>query len=237
MPAALTAAELFGPPCASPELILRRAPAYRHAMLRVLQRLSPEPFAVATTTHHLTGLARFGGEWDFVDLPLLTYACASIVQPEAYLEIGVRRGRSLACAVAACPTVRATGIDLWVKDYAGVANPGPDFVREELGRIVPAPRVELRVANSHEALKTLPPESFDLITVDGDHTEDGARQDLCDSARLLKPGGLMLLDDLTHPQFRYLRDVWLRFVREQDFEQAAYMASGLGVAVALKRPV
>ena len=235
MSVAVTAAELFGQPCVSPDFILRRAPGFRHAMLRVLQRLTPEPFALSTTTHHLSGLARFGGDWDFVDLPLLAYACAAVVQPDTYLEIGVRRGRSLACVVAACPTARATGIDLWMKNYAGVENPGPDFVREELGRVAPSPRVELLVANSHESLQALPAESFDLITVDGDHSEAGAWQDLTDSARLLKPGGLMLFDDLTHPQFRYLADVWTRFVREHDFVQAAYTASGLGAAVALKR--
>jgi SAM-dependent methyltransferase len=235
MSAATTAAGLFGQPCVSPDFVLRRAPAFRHAMLRALQRLTPEPYALATTTHHLSGMARFGGDWDFVDLPLLAYTCAAIAQPESYLEIGVRRGRSMACVLAACPMVRATGIDLWIKDYAGVENPGPDFIREELSRMTPSPRVELLVANSHEALRTLPAESFDLITVDGDHTEPGAWQDLTDSARLLRPGGLMVFDDLTHPQFRYLADVWMRFVREHDFVQAAYTASGLGAAVALKR--
>lgn len=237
MSASVTAAGLFGQPCTSPDSILRRAPAFRPAMLRVLERLTAEPYALATIEHHRAGLSRFGGEWDFTDLPLLTYACAAIGQPETYLEIGVRRGRSMACVVAACPTVRATGIDLWMKDYAGVENPGPEFVREEVSRVTPSPRVELRIANSHEALKTLPELSFDLITVDGDHTADGAWQDLADSARLLRPGGMMLFDDLTHPQFRYLAQVWTRFVREHDFEQAAYTASGLGAAVALKRPV
>lgn len=234
----VSAISLFGAPCASPAMVLSTAPQYRRDMLAVLQKLTPEPYADATMDHHWAGLERFGEGWDFVDLPLLAFAAARMLQPERYLEIGVRRGRSLACVLAASPTTVATGVDRWIRDYAGVANPGPEFVQHELE--ISAHAVETSphfiAGNSHEVLKSLEAESFDLITVDGDHTAEGAREDLEDSARLLRPGGMILFDDLQHPEFAFLKRTWTRFCAEHEFEHAGYLASGLGAAIALKSP-
>jgi hypothetical protein len=45
-------------------------------------------------------------------------------------------------------------------------------------------------------LDVLPPESFDLITVDGDHSLIGAWQDLYDVFPHVRVGGAILFDDL-----------------------------------------
>jgi predicted O-methyltransferase YrrM len=41
--------------------------------------------------------------------------------------------------------------------------------------------------------------TFDLVYVDGDHSAEGARIDLFNGWRFLEPGGLLVVDDITHP--------------------------------------
>ena len=50
--------------------------------------------------------------------------------------------------------------------------------------------------NSIEVLEKLPTESFDLISIDGDHRYEACFSDLSKAKRLLKPGGLLVGDDL-----------------------------------------
>ena len=50
--------------------------------------------------------------------------------------------------------------------------------------------------NSINVMKTLPSESFDLISIDGDHRYEACFSDLSEAKRLLIPGGLLVGDDL-----------------------------------------
>ena len=147
-------------------------------------------------------------------------ALTKIIEPRSYLEIGVRRGWSLAQVVSAAPEVRAYGFDAWIENYAGVANPGPSFVRAQLREVAPEFRgtLELFQGNSHDLLPLFfqavdlddaelehldvvragenAPRAFDLVTVDGDHTALGAWWDLCDVAPFVSLGGALVFDDL-----------------------------------------
>ena len=51
-----------------------------------------------------------------------------------YLEIGVRRGRSMCVLASQANEANFYGFDLWIKNYTGSENPGPDFVRSELNK-------------------------------------------------------------------------------------------------------
>ena len=46
-----------------------------------------------------------------------------------YLEIGVRRGRSMSVLASQANDADFYGFDLWVKNYTGSENPGAEFVR------------------------------------------------------------------------------------------------------------
>ena len=62
-------------------------------------------------------------------------------------------------------------------------------------------RIERIVEDSHTLLPRMEvdwKEKFDVIFVDGDHTQDGAAKDLSQAWPLLKPGGTMLVDDVFH---------------------------------------
>lgn len=53
-----------------------------------------------------------------------------------------------------------------------------------------------------ELIKLLAPESFDLLFVDGKHTDDGLYNDLATFWQFLKPGGILLCDDLHNESYR-----------------------------------
>ena len=51
-----------------------------------------------------------------------------------------------------------------------------------------------------------------MITVDGDHTNLGAAQDLADVIPHVAIGGALIFDDVCHPKLLGLAEVWQRTV-------------------------
>ncbi|MGH7715694.1 MAG: class I SAM-dependent methyltransferase, partial [Vulcanimicrobiaceae bacterium] len=98
----------------------------------LLRRLTPDDYARFMGEYYETGLRRFGDAWSFADIVTVLLTLTEWLRPRRYLEVGVRRGRS-ACAVASlAPTCSLVLFDIWVENYAGMPNPGPTFVRDEL---------------------------------------------------------------------------------------------------------
>ena len=56
-------------------------------------------------------------------------------------------------------------------------------------------RIQLHKGLSQDVLPKLPPESFDLAFVDGDHSRDAVAFDARQSFRVLKKGGYIVFDD------------------------------------------
>ena len=147
-------------------------------------------------------------------------AVARAIQPRSYLEIGTRRGWSLAQVLAEAPAVDAYCFDWWMPGYGGVENPGDGFVRDEMRRVAPAHHGALHFlsGNSHDTLPVFfqdvtlgevelehtehirlgesAPRMFDLVTVDGDHTALGTWWDLVDVIPHIAVGGALVFDDL-----------------------------------------
>jgi predicted O-methyltransferase YrrM len=211
---------------------------------------SPETWAKVLSFHHLLATDeyvqyldalyreahnRFGAAWWYLDIVNTLFAAAELTQPKRYLEIGVRRGRSVCTVARACPTVDIYAFDMWQNNYAGMPNPGPDFVFSELRKHGHTGRIEFVNGDSHRTvpqfLRENPGIKFDLITVDGDHSEAGAYDDLCNVFPALSVGGVIVFDDISHPTHPYLRSVWLRAC-EQMPELAHYEFGELGYGVA-----
>jgi predicted O-methyltransferase YrrM len=131
------------------------------------------------------------------------------------LEIGSYEGRStlwLLEHVVTHPTSRIVCIDIFERkpEYDDFAIDMDHLLDRFLHNVGPhRDRVEVRQGFSHEQLKQLPGSSFDLIYVDAAHTAVNALEDMVLSWRLLKPSGVMCVDDyewdayagtLRHPQ-------------------------------------
>jgi predicted O-methyltransferase YrrM len=78
--------------------------------------------------------------------------------------------------------------------------------------------------------------TFDLITVDGDHSPRGAARDLQDVLPRLRIGGVLVFDDISHPQHPKLLEIWRRVVvAERRYSTWHFDDVGYGVAVAVRR--
>ena len=201
-----------------------------------IDRLAADP-SLDDYRRKLRAVSRETSYWD---LACALNCLARRLRPASYLEIGVRRGKSLAQVIVHEPRCRVVGIDLWVTPYGGVDNPGPSFVRQEMAHLGHRGELALYSGDSHDVLPRLIADSpdlrFDLITVDGDHTDDGAWNDLLTTVELLRPGGWLLFDDLVHP-LHTLLPVW-RWFRERYADQvdcAENVSDHTGTAVARRR--
>jgi predicted O-methyltransferase YrrM len=232
----------YAPVMLDPETIFcwARQPSTLSNVLRVLEALEPDSYSLYLSAYLKEGRKKFGAEWSYLDILNVLSACAELIRPRTYLEIGVRRGRSIAMVASIAPGTDLYGFDMWAPNYAGMENPGPEFVQSELRKIGATGKIELVSGNSHETLPTFfaenPELQFDLVTVDGDHTDEGAREDLMTVLPKIAIGGALVFDDVSHPLHPNLHHVWSSALQDCGlrFVSRAYTALGYGVAVAVR---
>lgn len=209
-------------------------------VIEIAERLESDAYLRYLLAYYNAGLERFGDAWQYADIATVLLAAAQLVRPESYLEIGVRRGRSMAMVAATCPACDIVGFDIWIPDYAGMPNPGPDFVRSEMTKLGHQGDLQLLSGDSHETIPAYlaqhPDSFFDLVSVDGDHSRKGAKQDLRDILPRIKVGGVLVFDDICHPSLPYLADIWRRvIVADGRFATWEFVELGYGVACAIRR--
>lgn len=132
-------------------------------------------------------------------------------QPRSYLEIGVDGGGSLETVIGAMktPLERIVLCDKWNWDVHPYLH---DFnhiykVLDNCGVNRKQTSVEFRDGDSKLTVPKIR-ETFDLITVDGDHSAEGGAADLQNTWPLLNPGGFLVFDDIDHPVYPWLRAVF-----------------------------
>ncbi|MFC1637032.1 glycosyltransferase family 9 protein, partial [Planctomycetota bacterium] len=166
---------------------------------------------------------------------------ADTFKPSNYLEIGVRRGRSMAQVLVQSPQTRAYGFDSWIQEYSGTPNPGSDFVISELKNLSVNNLPILIEGDSHVTLPRFwvdpnNPRQFELILVDGDHSYEGAKKDLEICLAHLAPGGALVFDDITHHSHPELRHLWEEYkARLTDYILIEH-SQGHGTGIAFKPP-
>ncbi|MBI4063335.1 MAG: class I SAM-dependent methyltransferase [Elusimicrobia bacterium] len=210
------------------------------AVSDIISRLSADKFILFNVDFYKAGIERFGQGWKYADINTVLFAIAGGVKIESYLEIGVRRGRSMAIVASQRPDVKIVGFDMWIPNYVGIENPGPDFVAGELRKVGYRGQAEFISGNSRvtvaEYFRTHPQDYFDLITVDGDHTARGATIDLRNVIPRLKVGGILVFDDTQNPDHLYLNNVWQsEVVQSGRFIAHSFNELGYGVSFAFKK--
>jgi predicted O-methyltransferase YrrM len=213
---------------------------YVKRALRLMEHLTPDAYTHYLSGFYREGLRRFGREWRYADIVTVLLCLADLLKPTSCLEIGIRRGRSAAAVAWRRPDCAFALFDMWIPGYAGMENPGPGFVRGELARVGHRGTTEFIDGDSHQTLVTYfsgrAEPFFDLITVDGDHSVEGAAQDLADVLPRLKVGGGLVLDDVCHPAHAGLAEVWRRIVLEDPrFSAFTYRDAGYGVGFAIRK--
>jgi len=147
------------------------------------------------------GTYTFSTDWFSENIPIWTETLAELKgKPNLhYLEIGVYEGRSFFWVldnILTDPSSRATAIDTF-DIYLG-HDPEKVF-RDNLRRSGHESKVTVIKGSSRDKLRGLPPNSFDLIYVDGDHSSKSVLMDAVFSWDLLKEGGLIIFDDYDWP--------------------------------------
>ncbi len=209
-------------------------------VVELFRLIEPDDYVNALLEFFTQGLERFDSRWRYSDIVTVLFAAAKLLKPETYLEIGVRRGRSMAAVAKVQPECTIVGFDYWKRNYAGMITPGPEFVEAELKKIGYRGTLNLVSGNSHQTVPQFmadhPDEYFDLITVDGDHSPEGAADDLKNVLPRLKVGGAVIFDDICHPAHPELGAVWDFYVNDAErFSTWNYTDLGYGVGIAVRK--
>lgn len=208
--------------------------------LEVLDRLSTDSYLDFVRSFYRKGISAFGRDWVYADINTVLLGLTRRLAPSSYLEIGVRRGRSMAMVISQAPACRIVGFDLWVENYAGMENPGPRLVREELARLGFAGKLDFIDGDSKDTIPRFfeqnPGDFFDIITVDGDHSTEGARRDLENVMPRVKIGGALVFDDISNQSHPSLLAVWNETVESDDrFVSYSFTEAGFGVGFAIRK--
>jgi len=203
----------------------------------VLARLDQTDDIAALRTYYRTARDKFGPHWRYADLLSALWAAATLSPPKAYLEIGVRSGRSAALVGAVAPECAIYGFDLWTDEYAGIVNPGQEFVRSQLRAAGHTGPVTLVSGDSRrtvaEFLERHPDLYFDLITIDGDKSIAGVSSDYAHTLPRLKVGGIVVSDDIFLAP--HLHRVWETVIRHDARYVSWEFADGsIGVGAAIR---
>jgi predicted O-methyltransferase YrrM len=213
---------------------------YVDRAIELMRALTPDEYTSFLISFFSDGLQRFGTDWRYADIVTVLLCLSDALAPRRYLEIGVRRGRSVAAVATTNPDCALVMFDMWIADYAGMENPGADFVRDELTRVGHRGPKTFISGDSHVTVPSYltrnPDETFDLITVDGDHSTEGAVRDLCDVLPRLNVGGAIVFDDVCHPTHPDLGRVWRELVTSDSrFSSYTYVDCGYGVGFAIRK--
>ena len=208
--------------------------------IQLLETLSEDVYKEYTIKYYNEGVKAFGNQWKYADIVTVLFALSKLIKPETYLEIGVRKGRSLTMVAHNSPNCQLYCFDMWQENYAGIENPGVEFVRKELDKVGFKGTAQFINGDSHLTLNTFFNSNkdlfFDVITVDGDHSYYGAARDLIDVLPKLKIGGVLVFDDISNPRHFYLLKVWNKYVKSNErFSTYEFNELGYGIAYAIRQ--
>ena len=209
-------------------------------VIEILNQLEPEASVSFVQKYISKGINNFGTSWTYSDINTVLYAICNLAKIENYLEIGVRRGRSMSIVVSQSKNVNIYGFDMWIKNYVGAENPGQALVVQEIKKNGHTGQINFIDGDSKKTIPKFFSENpdlyFDLITVDGDHSLSGAKKDLRNVKDRLKIGGILVFDDISSHEHPYLKRLWEKEIKsKKNFHTYEFTDIGLGVAFAIRK--
>ena len=209
-------------------------------VLSIFEKLETDKYLQFNIDYYHKGIERFGNKWVYADINTVLFGIANNININSYMEIGVRRGRSMSIIAAMHPDARIVGFDMWIQNYVGMENPGPEFVQDQLKRVGYNGQVEFINGDSKKTVPRYhhqnPTRFYDVITVDGDHSKKGAEIDLKNVIPRLKVGGFLVFDDITNPSHMHLKKVWNKIVCNSNrFQSFSFEEIGYGIAFGIKK--
>lgn len=166
------------------------------------------------------------------------YGLGAILAPQFLGEIGVRYGYSL---YALCEGARSAGVtpcEIWGLDNESYCRDSLAWATKYLRRDFPETAVHLERGNSQQSVNLSHWPRLELFSVDGDHSDAGARHDMELAWGQLRPGGIVLVDDIDYEgQGRdiNLRPVVNQFCREHSVDWF-HLPTTRGLALIQKPP-
>lgn len=182
---------------------------------RTMRKLTPSPLLRKWRAWHVRHWRKRTMQ---LDLRMAILAATLVIRPTNYLEIGVRRGWTMAQALA-WPHTRAWGVDPWQTNYADEPNPGADFIRAEMERVRPGANDRMTLITGYSQavlpglLKGIARRKawIDLALIDGDHEAEACWQDCRHVFPHIRVGGAVIIDDLVPEPSEYpLLHIWER---------------------------
>lgn len=163
----------------------------------------------------------------------LRVACAFVQPLTSYLEIGVDGGGSLNTVL--CEGVIPSRIvlcDIWDPNYCAHGDTKPHV--QAVLDFFQATAFFLD-GDSKRLIPLLHGEEFDLVLVDGDHSAEGALTDLLNAWPLVRPGGILVMDDIHHSNYPWLGSVWEQWVVDQHAHLIPELHGDCNAAMVVKR--
>ena len=172
--------------------------------------------------------------------PLMT-KLARQKKPVSYLEIGVREGDSLLALIEGHHPEEVVLVDNWTTAYGGTGRGDHGHIEPLLRSSDYRGHIEYRDGDSKEILPEMiesHQDHFDIILVDGDHSAEGISEDLQCAWMLVKENGVVVVDDLVHPEHKYVAGIVKEFIDSTENAEIAMWstADGHGVCVIWKVP-
>ncbi len=182
--------------------LMKRSPLMNNHEFRHLYK------TVADNNYDGQSSSHFGfwAQQNFNDLVVVMEA-ASAINPQRILEIGVNHG---GCLVFWDHLAGPNGLTVGMDDGGTIDTQIFSMFRSRHCRYNPVSELHIIQGNSHR------PESFQLVTelfdgtldllfIDGDHTYEGALQDYHMYGPLVRPGGMIVVDDVNMGDERVTR--------------------------------
>jgi predicted O-methyltransferase YrrM len=154
---------------------------------------------------------------------MLLFSLANLMDNSMkYAEIGSRTGNSALVVKLAKPEQSIFCYDLPGGGWGGISGSDYAFKKNLSG----FSNVNYFTGDSHsDYIKNTVAQNgpYDIFLVDGDHSDEGAYDDLHTAFASLKTGGVLVFDDTIHHP--YLKDTFLRFCKDMSVKDYCLIES------------